>query len=126
MTQAACQALAARFDLPYSVAMQDWEWEVADPDRFEEFLKAYTPELPVDQRLALMEILLQCAEDSDSEAKLVTCWQRIKPLLAENFNLHAQTIEYWSCLKAEQPDEMWRISILMRQVESQTAADNDA
>ncbi|WP_146151785.1 hypothetical protein [Ahniella affigens] len=126
MTQAARQALAARFDLPCSVAMQDWEWEVADPDRFEEFLKAYTPELPVDQRLALMEILVQCVEDSDSEAKLATCWQRIKPLLEKNFNLHAETIQYWACLEAGQLDEMWRISILMRQVKSQTAADDDA
>jgi hypothetical protein len=38
---AAREALAARFGLAYSDRMQDWEWEVADVDRFGEFLDAY-------------------------------------------------------------------------------------
>jgi hypothetical protein len=117
MTQSARQALAARFGLPYSIVMQDWEWEVADPARFEEFLEAYKPELPVDQRIALMEILIQCVEDSASGAGLLTSWQMLAPLLAKNSELHAHTIAYWSCLEAEHPEEMWRVSMLMRQVE---------
>jgi hypothetical protein len=34
-------SLATRFGLPYHDDMQDWEWEVADSARFEEFLATY-------------------------------------------------------------------------------------
>lgn len=96
--------------------MQDWEWEVADPKRFEEFLAAYTTELPADQRVALMEILVQCVEDSDSESQFALHWDKIEPLLAGSRGLHARTIEYWSCLGAEHPEEMFRVTKLMRQI----------
>lgn len=36
------RALAKRFDLPYADEMQDWEWEIADASRFEEFSAAYS------------------------------------------------------------------------------------
>ena len=57
------RALASRFGLPYDDAMQDWEWEVANPDDFDLYLAAYTLEMPAEQRFSLMEMLLQCVED---------------------------------------------------------------
>ena len=47
--------------------MQDWEWEVASPERIDEFLAAYEGgELTDDERFTLMETLLQSFEDVDA------------------------------------------------------------
>jgi hypothetical protein len=44
--------------------MQDWEWEVADSERINEFPSAYeSGELSDDERFTLMETILQSFED---------------------------------------------------------------
>ncbi|MFZ2987693.1 hypothetical protein [Ideonella sp.] len=55
-TTPARQALAAQFNLPYDDAMQDWEWQVANSDAFDQYLAAYTIAMPSDQRFSLMEM----------------------------------------------------------------------
>lgn len=88
-TTAARKAMAVRFSLPYDDAMQDWEWEVANADEFERYLAAYTPAMPSDQRFSLMEMLVQCVEDSKDEALFNIRWARIRPLLVNHITLHA-------------------------------------
>ena len=107
-------ALAARFGLPHTNRMQDWEYEVADVGRFDEFLAAYTPSLPADERLSLMEILIQCVEDSAFGGESDSYWNRVRPLLDANRTIHAGTINYWACLDAENEDEMFHVSSRMR------------
>jgi hypothetical protein len=99
-TTAARKALASRFDLPCDPFSQDWEWEVANPSRFAEFLDAYsTGILDEDERFALMEILIQCVEDMDLHALGSSPeWDSIATLLLAHTNLHANSIRYWSCL----------------------------
>lgn len=73
------RSLAATFDLPYSDDMQDWEWEVADATRFEEFLDVFrTGDLSDDERFSLMEVLVQCAEDVANAPEFEVFWQSIK------------------------------------------------
>ncbi|MCP5384447.1 MAG: hypothetical protein H6913_07510 [Altererythrobacter sp.] len=44
--------------------MQDWEFEVADANRIDEFLSAYqSQELTDDERFTLMEMIIQSFED---------------------------------------------------------------
>jgi hypothetical protein len=63
-TRKAIDSLAARFDLPYTPFMQDWEWEVADSDRIDEFVAGYhSGELNEDERFTLMETIIQSFED---------------------------------------------------------------
>lgn len=43
---------------------QDWEWEVADPARIDEYLNAYhVGEFTDDERFTLMETLIQAFDD---------------------------------------------------------------
>lgn len=128
-TKAAQDSLAKRFGLPNHGLMQDWEWEVADVERFDEFLSAYTSSLPVDQRFSLMEILVQCTEDCRSEPKRLDLWSKIKPVLEQNLDIHTETILYWSRLDAEHEDEMFGVSPLMRRLANENnvrALDCDA
>jgi len=115
-TTAARKAMAARFSLPYDDAMQDWEWEVANADEFERYLAAYTPAMPSDQRFSLMEMLVQCVEDSKDEALFSIRWARIRPLLVNHITLHAPTIAYWACGEEGGLDSAFRVSRPMREL----------
>ena len=114
-TSEARKALASRFGLWYDDSMQDWEWEVANAEHFDEYLAAYAA-LPEDQRFSLMEMLIQCVEDTKSELTFAARWNRLVPLLEMNQSLHEPTIEYWACRGATDPEEAFRISGKMRRV----------
>lgn len=114
------RSLAARFGLPYDDNMQDWEWQVADAARFQEFLGAYRHAgLSEAECGSLTEVLIQCVEDllaagfrqppGDSPE-----WRAVAALLREHPGLHAATVDYWSCL--EEPDLAlcFHVSALMR------------
>jgi hypothetical protein len=115
-TTAARKSLASRFDLPCDPFSQDWEWEVADPSRFEEFLDTYkTSILDEDERFALMEILIQCVEDMDLPAlESSPEWHSIATLLRARADLHASSIRYWSCLDDRDLKDCSRVSGPMR------------
>ncbi|MGM9479651.1 hypothetical protein ACS5PN_00490 [Roseateles sp. NT4] len=111
---AARQSLAQRFGLPCEDWMQDWEWQVASPDRFEDFLHAYcTADLSNDERVSLMEMLIRCVEDMHANA---TAWGAIEPLLRARSDLHGASILYWANPQEEDEDNLWQVSRLMRRV----------
>ena len=127
-TAAARIALARRFGLPYSDTMQDWEWEVATPDRFNEFLTTYrTVALTDEERFSLMEILIQCVEELHGTALFEPACNELKPLLEKNLELHRATIEYWSVPGSVELDHLFRISPFMRNLaaSSSLSAHND-
>ena len=115
-TTQARQALALRFGFPYDSGMQDGEWEVANTEEFERCLAAYTLSMPNDQRFSLMEILIQCVEDSKDEAMFNTRWAKVRSLLVHHRSLHAQTIAYWACSEERDVEQCFRVSQLMREL----------
>ena len=115
-TNAARLALVTRFGLPYVPDMQDWEYEVASLARFHEFLSAYTPSLPAAERVSLVEILIQCVEDSAANGSLEFYWSKLEPVLVANPKLHAGAIAYWACLEAKSEEEMFHVAPLMRRL----------
>ncbi len=109
------QALALRFHLPYDDSMQDWEWEVADAARFEEFFVAYSSsDISEDEAFSLMEILLQCIEAMPDEEQVSCSWQAIESHLKANMSIHLSTIKYWACLGENDPIACFRVALNMR------------
>jgi hypothetical protein len=117
-TNAARMSLARRFALPYDPLSQDWEWEVADPSRFGEFLDAYgSGSLDEDERFALMEILIQCIEDMGLHSvEASPQWHSVANLLHAHAGLHASSIRYWSCLEARDLEDCFGVTAPMRAV----------
>ncbi len=115
-TAAARASLAYRFGLPYDPFSQDWEWEVADPARFDEFVDAYVSGvLDEDERLALMEMLIQCVEDLDLPSLASSPqWHSVATLLLTHSGLHANSVRYWSCLGERDLENCFRVSSPMR------------
>ena len=116
-TTAARQALAKRLGVPYSDDMQDWEWQVADATRFDEFLAAYdAPELSDGERYSLMEVLVQCIEDLSVKSSSHVAWAAVERRLRLRASLHRPTIEYWACVGATKPESVFNVSLLMRRL----------
>ena len=111
-TAAAIAALAARFHLPNTPDMQDWEYEVADPARLPEFLAAYrASQLNEDERFVLMMTLIQSVEEAgDLEAG----WRDLEPLLRAEWVLHAPTVGYWCCFDEAVPSNWFKLAGRMR------------
>lgn len=99
----------------YSDDMQDWEWEIADANRFDEYVNLYISDaLSDDEKFSLMELILQSVEDSESDSILKARWLRIVSLLRRNMTLHESTIRYWAQSDAVRTDQKFRLSNLVR------------
>lgn len=110
--------------IAYEDWMQDWPIEVSDPDRLDEFVDLLTTN-KADWELSywLLELVLESARD-DLPAQteplvdvLVTVWEATRaPEIAQQF-------EYWACLEASDPDEMFEVSPLVREARRRTGLD---
>lgn len=116
-TGAAIKKLAERFDLPNEDWMQDWEWQVADYERINEFLAAYeNGELSDDEQFTLMETILESFRGSGEVEKRSARWQKTVELLERNIELHLYTVCYWACLDDENLEDAWECAPAMRMI----------
>ena len=119
-TGTARRALAARFNLPYDVHDQDWEWQIADPAYFSSWLSTYEGcDLSEDERFSLGEMLVQCVEDLANERPHEAVddfpeWVAIANVLRGRPRLHASTIFYWSIFDESDEECLFRVSLSMR------------
>lgn len=103
--------------------MQDWEYEVAQSERFSEFLSVYaSAQLSDDERFSLMCVLIQCVEEIKPEVAYEVAWSGIEPLLAASPELHRSTIAYWAQLEATDSEMLFRVSPRMRKLWSSISA----
>jgi len=122
-TGAGRKALAARLGLTIDPFSQDWEWEIAEPGHFSDWLSVYRDApLSDDERVSLMEMLIQCVESiakvsrAGIDIEELPQWQAVAGLLRERPRLHASSIAYWSVFGLDDPEEQFRVSVPMRRV----------
>ena len=117
-TRAAIDSLAKRFGLPNEPGMQDWEYEVADPDRLDEFIDAYdNGGLSDDERFTLMETILESFDELlGASGVLDPRWEQNLARLDRNIGLHAHSVWYWSCVGRDDPEEQFRITTSVRRI----------
>lgn len=116
-TRTAIDALALRFNFPNTHLMQDWEWEVADSDRIDEFMAAYQSEqLDDDERFTLMETIIQSFEDLGEALNADVRWQTVVDLLDVNIKLHAYTVWYWADPDEADPENYWTVTPSLRRI----------
>jgi len=116
-TRAAIDSLAKRFGFPNTPAMQDWEWEVGDSARIDDFLSTYeSGALSDDERFTLMETILQSFENLPQSTGSDTRWHRALELLNKNIQLHIYSVWYWSDVENENGEDSWRVTPFLRQI----------
>jgi hypothetical protein len=115
-TREAIDSLAQRFSLENRPDMQDWEWEVADPARAEEFVTAYkTAALTDDERFTLMEMILQSFEERAQVLAGDLVWLDVLHLIEQNVDLHISSVWHWACEQSGIGDA-WRVTPFMREI----------
>jgi hypothetical protein len=113
--KAAVDSLAARFGLRNEPDMQDWEWEVSDPTRIDEFLAAYeSGELNDDEKFLLMQIIIDSSEEAGDHFLDSDAWAKILSLIEANIALHIYSVWYWSSTDNEDLEDCWRVARSMR------------
>jgi hypothetical protein len=115
LTSEAIKKLNVLLNLPYMEWMQDWEIELADPSRVEEFSKIYSQaSLTSDEKKALMSLIIASFEAYLHEyGNNPSQWDKIRDLIEKDYDMHEQAVNYWSCFDIELSDE-FAISPLMR------------
>ena len=97
--------------------MQDWPWEVADPERLDEFLAAYGgDELSDDERFVLMEMILRSFEGLGRSTGFDPRWARTLEAIDRNMDLHAHSVWYWSALETEDTEDQWLVTPFLRRI----------
>ncbi len=98
-------------------SMQDWEWEIADSSRLDEYPGLYKSGcLTGDERFTLMETIIQAFEDLPAELESDARWHDTLTLLDTEVDLHAYTIWYWSDLEDDLGEECWRVTPFLRKL----------
>lgn len=123
-TAEAIAALAARFGLPNHPGMQDWEYEVSDPARVDEFLAAYKLlELSEDERFVLMATIIDSFEEL-LDAGPDPRWSEVLRLLEADFTTHVSTVHYWASGSKPLAD-CWRVTPDLRHLRDRLTLSED-
>jgi hypothetical protein len=93
-TGEARQWVAQQLELPYSDGMQDWPWEVSHMRELEDYFQLYA-RAASDERVVIMEMMLNETVEQPVPEELHLTWLKIKELLDHNADLHASTAHYW-------------------------------
>ena len=91
--------LSEKLNLEFNENMQDWEWEISNPNRIAEFITEYDNlDYSTKEKETLMEIILDSLNDmkrtnvsNDFKKHLNSVISRLK----KNSGIHSGTIRYW-------------------------------
>jgi predicted protein tyrosine phosphatase len=115
-TKRAIEELADELNLTFNSDMQDWSYEVANPNDIEKYILHYNSTTDENKKFVLMEIIIQATNDQNEEADFLKYWSKIKSILQENFTLHEFTIFYWSCFDNQNLNDTWTITLFLREL----------
>ena len=104
-TKEAMAALNQALHLPATGQEQDWDIELADPDRVSEFV-AYFENHPLSEgeKHALMALILGSLEDLSNREKIPSeLWDRVRHLLQADSGLYTDLLKQWGP-KSDDPD----------------------
>lgn len=124
VTKSAIAGLVQKIKLPPPDQFsQDWEYEVSDPSRINEFLYAYKhTQLNHDEKFALMIIIISSFNDAIVEGKTEEKWNSsINSLLLQDLDIHINTIHYWAMWDEEDSENCYAVTSFMREVARSTA-----
>ncbi|QTR48981.1 hypothetical protein [Candidatus Thiothrix anitrata] len=116
----AVHVLSAALHLPTTGNEQDWDIEMADPNRLTEFLAYYeTHALSLHEKQALMALILASLEDTFPVARGAITALRAKVVnaIAGDEHLHQPVLSYWAYPDgSENTDDGYNITRLVRQL----------
>jgi hypothetical protein len=112
----AIKRLNTLLSLPHRDGMQDWDVELADPNRVQEFCDVYERKhLDPPEKQALMALIIASYDDYlEERGNEVFLWNKIAALLRKDCDLHKSIMLYWLCGDNEEQIGEFAITPLIR------------
>ncbi len=122
-TRAAMDKLNRVLQLLDEPWIQDWDIQLADPNRVEEFCQLYSQLNDEDEKFALMTLIIASLEENlQAKGNDENLLEVVKSLLDSSFDLHKDTIEYWCEFEENDPDHYWKVTPILRTVWQENTA----
>ena len=93
------EQLSRKLSLPYMGFEQDWDVELADKNRIDEFISYYNEnDLSAEMKYATMSIVLASYDDflNDKELDIDYRWYEIEIILKSEKGIFRDLIEHWA------------------------------
>lgn len=113
-TKKAIDKLVKELNMPHDEWMQDWPYEIADPNETDKYINYYQTINDEDEKFTLMLAIIQATEEQYNQELLLKYWNIIQPILNEDFHIHEYTIYNWCCFDNEDIEDCWNCTPLMR------------
>lgn len=121
LRQETLERLSKLLNLPFTGTEQDWDIEMADQNRIDEFIIFYNEvELTEEMKYATMSLIVASYDDflNSQELDKDDRWDEIKKLLISEKTVFKDLIEYWA-VESEEID-FFRVTPLLREVKAFT------
>jgi len=116
-TRAAIEKLNFLLKLDKNRWQQDWNIELADPNRVDEFCQVYERLYEVDEKFALMTLIISSYDDFISEqGDSPELEKRIAQLILTQWELHVDTIHYWALISQPEIEDGFAVTPFMRKI----------
>ena len=114
------EQLSKELLLPYTGIEQDWDIEMADSRRLDEFIKFYMESnLCDDQKVAVMSLILSSYDDllNENNLEIDDRWNKIKSILKSERIIFVTLMNYWSLSNEVEENNFFRITPLLRNID---------
>jgi len=104
--------LSESLGLTWDKSIQDWDLINSNPERIDDFLKAYKVLDDDDEKFILMQLIVASFDDFQSDKNFdFKLWDKCSNILENEHFIHIHTIFYWS--KKENQSDHFFISPFM-------------
>jgi len=113
------EQLSKELSLPFTGREQDWDIEIANSNRINDFLKFYKDnDLSNDKKVAIMSLMLASYEDflNERNIEIDDTWNEIKSVLESERVIFVELIHYWSLDNEVEEDNLFLITPLIRNI----------
>ena len=124
VTKGAIERLSKELNLPEPGNFtQDWEYEVSDPKRIKEFVEYYIQKkLTTDEKFTLMMVIISSCNDAIIYGLFdEQLWEEVGDILLRDWEIHKETIYYWSSDEEKDIEDCFAITPLIRKIKEKLA-----
>ena len=119
LTKEAIEFVSRKLRLPFQGTEQDWEVELADPKRIDEFVAFYKKTfLSVHRKRALMALILASYDEFLNIHGVDTSnlWHRIACLVRPDKDIFVDILDYWSLRGETDPENYFKLTPLIKSI----------
>lgn len=89
-----------------------------NPADVQEYLDHYAQLNDDDKKFTLMEMILDAIAQQSNERDFMNYWQKVKPILIEDYVIHEFTIHYWKGMTTQNFERSETMTPLIRNLVS--------